>query len=203
MSEFDSRAREWDKDKMHTERSVAISDALSEMIPLNGSMKALEFGAGTGILSFLLKDRFSEITLMDNSSEMIKVCEEKIEYHKASHLKPVCFDLEHSDYASPFDVIFTQMVLHHIDDISSILAKFYRMLTPGGYLAIADLYAEDGSFHGEGFTGHNGFDIDELSYLLGEIGFKNIESKRCFVVKKMTSENVIKEFPVFILTASK
>jgi ubiquinone/menaquinone biosynthesis C-methylase UbiE len=95
------------------------------------------------------------------------------------------------------------MVLHHIDDISSVLAKFYRMLTPGGYMAIADLYAEDGSFHGEGFTGHNGFDIDELSHWLSKIGFKNIESNRCFVVKKMTSENVIKEFPVFILIASK
>jgi len=60
-----------------------------------------------------------------------------------------------------------------------------------------------GSFHGECFTGHNGFDIDVLSYLLGEIGFTNIESKPCFVVKKMIEESVIKEFLVFILTASK
>jgi tRNA (cmo5U34)-methyltransferase len=197
MSEFDSRAREWDKDKMHTERSVAIAAALSEMIPLNGSMKALEFGAGTGILSFLLKDRFSEITLMDNSSEMIKVCEEKVECHKASHLKPVCFDLEHSDYASSFDVIFSQMVLHHIDDISSILAKFYRMLHPGGYLAIADLFTEDGSFHGPGVNVHLGFEPEILKEMLVSIGYKNIEFRTCFEIKREPEM----KFPVFLLVA--
>ena len=41
MSEFDVRAREWDKDKMHTERSVAIAGELEKMIPLNHSMRAL------------------------------------------------------------------------------------------------------------------------------------------------------------------
>ena len=88
MSDFDARAREWDKDKMHMERSVAIAAELEKMVPLNQSMNALEYGAGTGILSFLLKDRFSEITLMDNSQEMIKVCAEKSEYHKTSHIVP-------------------------------------------------------------------------------------------------------------------
>ncbi len=65
MSEFDSRARQWDKDKMHMDRSLAIAAELEKMVPLNSSMKVLEYGAGTEILSFLLKDRFSEITQMD------------------------------------------------------------------------------------------------------------------------------------------
>jgi len=55
MSEFDARAREWDKDRMHMDRSVAIAAELEKMIPINHSMKALEYGAGTGILSFLLR----------------------------------------------------------------------------------------------------------------------------------------------------
>jgi len=71
MSDFDARAREWDKDKIHMERSAAIATEFEKMIPLKHSMKALEYGAGTGILSFLLKDRFSEITLMDSSAVMI------------------------------------------------------------------------------------------------------------------------------------
>jgi ubiquinone/menaquinone biosynthesis C-methylase UbiE len=41
-------------------------------------MKALEYGAGTGILSFLLSESFSEITLMDNSQEMVNVMHEKV-----------------------------------------------------------------------------------------------------------------------------
>ena len=112
MNEFDDRAREWDKDKMHTERSVAIAAELEKMIPLNHSMKALEYGAGTGILSFLLKDRFSEITLMDSSQEMIKVCIEKAEYHKTKNINTLWFDMEHQAFDGKFDIIYNQMVLH-------------------------------------------------------------------------------------------
>jgi tRNA (cmo5U34)-methyltransferase len=199
MSEFDSHAREWDKDKMHMERSVAIAAELEKMIPFQNSMKALEYGAGTGILSFLMKDRFSEITLMDNSGEMIKVCEEKVVYHKAKHIKPVCFDLEHNDYASKFDIIYNQMVLHHINDFNNILHKFYSLLNTGGYLAIADLYTEDGSFHGHGVEVHLGFDPERLLETLKLIGFINIEYKTCFKIKRDSG----KIFPVFLLVAKK
>jgi len=199
MSEFDARAREWDKDKMHMDRSLAIAAGLDEMIPLEPSMKALEYGAGTGILSFLLKNRFSEITLMDNSTEMIKVCVEKTDYHKTNHILPICFDLEHKDYDGHFDVIYNQMVLHHVVDYESIVGTFYSMLNPGGYLAIADLYPEDGSFHGPDVQVHLGFDPEKLAEILKQIGFKNINYKTCFEVKR---ESGLK-YPVFLLVANK
>ena len=199
MSEFDARAREWDKDKMHTDRSAAIAAELEKMIPLDTSMKALEYGAGTGILSFLLKDRFAEITLMDNSTEMIKVCAEKIGYHKTDHILPICFDLEHKDYDGHFDIIYNQMVLHHVNDYESIIGTFYSMLNPEGYLAIADLYTEDGSFHGADVQVHLGFDPESLAEILKHIGLKHIEYKSCFEV---TRESGLK-YPVFLLVAQK
>lgn len=199
MSEFDARAREWDKDKMHMDRSLAIAAGLEEMIPLEPSMKALEYGAGTGILSFLLKDRFAEITLMDNSTEMIKVCVEKTEYHKTNHILPICFDLEHKDYDGRFDVIYNQMVLHHVVDYESIIGTFHSLLNPGGYLAIADLYPEDGSFHGPDVNVHLGFDPENLAKILKQIGFTNINYKTCFEVKR---ESGLK-YPVFLLVANK
>ena len=199
MSEFDARAREWDKDKMHLDRSVAIAAELEKMIPINPFMKALEYGAGTGILSFLLKDRFSEITLMDNSTEMIKVCVEKTEYFKINHILPIWFDLEHKDYDHQFDIIYNQMVLHHVDDYESIIGTFYSMLNPEGYLAIADLFPEDGSFHGPDVQVHLGFNPENLAEILKEVGFKNIEYKPCFEVKR---ESGLK-YPVFLLVAQK
>jgi len=54
MNSFDARARDWDKEKIHLERSVAIAQSLEQMIPLTQSMKALEYGAGTGMLGFSL-----------------------------------------------------------------------------------------------------------------------------------------------------
>src|SRR5512142_3193195 len=103
MSSFDASARDWDKDKMHVERAETIAKAIENAIPLNKSMKALEYGAGTGLLSFQLKDKFSEITLMDSSSEMINVCKEKVEFYDTRHIKPLWFDLEHTDYEQKFD----------------------------------------------------------------------------------------------------
>ena len=199
MSEFDARAREWDNVKMHTERSIAIAAELEKMIPINPSMKALEYGAGTGILSFLLKDRFSEITLMDNSQEMIKVCVEKTEFYNTSHIVPLWFDLEHKKFDGKFDIIYNQMVLHHVNDYESIINTFYSMLNPDGYLAIADLYPEDGSFHGIEVKVHLGFDPENLAEILKHTGFKNIEYKTCFEVKR---ESGVK-YPVFLLVAQK
>jgi tRNA (cmo5U34)-methyltransferase len=199
MSSFDSRARDWDKDKMHMERSVAIAAELEKMIPIRPSMKALEYGAGTGILSFLLKDKFAEITLMDSSQEMIKVCKEKVEYYKATHIKPIWLDLEHNEYDEKFDVIYNQMVLHHVNDINFMLQKFYSLLNTGGYLAIADLFSEDGSFHGPEVKVHWGFDPENLAKTLKTIGFKNIEYRTCFEVKRDTG----KKFPVFLLVGYK
>ncbi len=72
MSEFDERAADWDKNPMHWDRSVAIADEILKIIPVKPYFRAMEFGAGTGILSFLLRDTLNEILLIDNSAEMIK-----------------------------------------------------------------------------------------------------------------------------------
>lgn len=199
MSNFDSRAREWDKDKMHKERSLAIAVDLENMITIESSMKVLEYGAGTGILSFLLKDRFSEITLMDSSLEMIEVCKEKVEYYKANHIRPLYFDLERNDYSGKFDIIYNQMVMHHVVDVEMVLDKFYHLLRSGGQIAIADLYTEDGSFHGPEVNVHWGFDPEELVRKLEKIGFHSLKFKTCFNVKRDNG----REYPVFLLVGQK
>lgn len=202
INEFDLKAAEWDQNKMHWERSAAVTDQIKKRIPLNKQMVALEYGAGTGIASFQLKDYLKEITLMDSSSEMVRIMNEKIKAAQVKNLKTLNFDLEQADYkGGSFDLIFTLMVLHHVTDIENIFKKFYNLLNPGGHLAIADLYAEDGSFHGEDFTGHKGFDIEILSDQIKKAGFKNITHGKCFVIKKEISETETKYFDVFLLVA--
>ncbi|HEY5470878.1 MAG TPA: class I SAM-dependent methyltransferase [Bacteroidales bacterium] len=204
INDFNEKATGWDNNPMHWDRSEAIAKEIIKLIPLNKEMTALEFGAGTGILSFLLKDHLKEIMLLDNSSEMIKVINGKIESTKVKNLKALNFDLEHSDFKTgKFDLIFSQMVLHHVTDIDNIIKKFYNLLSPGGYLAIADLYTEDGSFHGEGFTGHMGFDIEKLSNKISKAGFSNISERQCFVINRKISDNETKQFGVFLLIAKR
>jgi tRNA (cmo5U34)-methyltransferase len=199
MSQFDTSAREWDNNPGHWERSEAIAKAILETIPLKPEMKALEFGAGTGILSFLLEGKFSEIVLMDNSGEMVKVMHEKVARTGLKHLKPLFFDLEITDFVDhSFDCIFTQMAMHHVGDIEKVVNRFYHSLNPGGWLAIADLYKEDGSFHGDGFTGHHGFEPQQMQNIFEKAGFIQVTTRSCFVVRKMIQES-IREYPVFLM----
>jgi ubiquinone/menaquinone biosynthesis C-methylase UbiE len=204
MNEFDIKAGEWDKNPMHWDRSEAIANEIKTLIPLRKDMKALEYGAGTGITSFLLKDKLGEIILMDNSTEMVKVMNEKIIATNCKNMKALNFDLEHNDYKEDkFDLIFTQMVLHHVNDIDTIMRRFTSLLNPGGHLAIADLYEEDGSFHGDGFTGHNGFNIGKLSEILQKYSFRDISDKTCFVIDRKLSDSETRKFPVFLIVAKK
>jgi tRNA (cmo5U34)-methyltransferase len=204
MNEFDQKAQDWDKNKMHNERTIAIGNRLIKLIQEKPAMKAMEFGAGTGLLSFYLKDRFSEITLVDSSQEMLKLAKQKIEAADRSKFKTLVLDLEREDYnGAPFDIIFTQMVLHHIKDINELFMKFYHLLTPGGILAIADLYPEDGSFHNGDINVHRGFDPDNLSTILARQGFHNTTVEPCFIVRKELMAETVKEYPVFLMTAVK
>jgi ubiquinone/menaquinone biosynthesis C-methylase UbiE len=204
MNEFDIKAEGWDMNPMHIERAEAIAKEILERIPLRPWMNALEFGAGTGITSFLLKDHLKKITMMDNSPEMVRVMNQKILFSGVSNLSAFYFDLEKSPLSDEkFDLILTQMVLHHVNDVQDIIGKFFYMLNPGGYLAVADLYPEDGSFHGGDFNGHKGFDTRELTSLLEENGFRNIHSDRCFTITKQISPQETRQFDLFLMTANK
>jgi tRNA (cmo5U34)-methyltransferase len=205
MNEFDSKAAGWDQNPMHWDRSRAIVEEMKKRFSLDNRMTAMEFGAGTGIASFLLRDILKEITLMDNSSEMVRIIEEKIRAAEVKNLKVLNFDLEHNDLNNKvkFDLIFTQMVLHHVADIEGIIKKFGKMLNSGGHLAIADLYEEDGSFHGEGFTGHLGFDPENLGAILSKNRFRDITHNSCFIIDREISETEKKQYSVFLLTATR
>ncbi len=203
MNEFDIKAASWDQNPLNRQRSEAVVNEIKNLIPLNPGMAALEYGAGTGIASLLLKDKLREITLMDSSSEMVRITEEKIASVGVTNMKALNFDLEHRDYTNgKFDLIFTQMVLHHVADVDAIIEKFRQLLNPGGYLAIADLYEEDGSFHGEGFNGHKGFNIENLSKTIKDHSFINIHHKTCFVIERKVSETEVKQFELFLVVAN-
>ncbi len=203
MSEFDLKATDWDKNIVNIERAREIANQLLLTIPFKPGMKVMEFGAGTGLLSFMLEDLFASITLIDNSVEMIRICNEKIAHSKSDHIKALKIDLETEYFEDKFDLIYTQMAFHHVSDIGKMVHKLRHLLKGGGMLAIADLYPEDGSFHGEGFTGHLGFDPEWLSELLNQSGFEKVTFKECFIQKKTDFDGKQKEYPVFLIIASK
>src|SRR5450759_3480772 len=152
----------------------------------------------------MLKDFLNDIILMDSSTEMVNVANKKIDATDAKNLKTIVFNLEHESYSGkPLDLIFTQMVLHHVNDIEKLFGKFHKMLNPNGFIAIADLYSEDGSFHDEGFSGHKGFNIEDLTLTLNKYNFQVSSVAQCFVIDRKISEEVTNQYPVFLLIANR
>ncbi len=87
MSHFDQAARTWDADPMKQERAQAVAQAIRRRLPPESvRWRALEYGAGTGLLSFALADAFAAITLADVSEGMLEVAREKIAAEGLSHL---------------------------------------------------------------------------------------------------------------------
>lgn len=55
------------------------------------------------------------------------------------------------------------MTLHHIPDTEAVLRDMHTLLHQSGYLCIADLDSEDGSFHGQDADVYPGFDRQGLT----------------------------------------
>ena len=198
---FDSKARQWDDNPVFQERGLKIADAIRKAVPLHPDMSALDYGCGTGLLSFPLKDVLGAILLADSSSGMLEVVTEKIAAQGVTHMTPLKLDLLIDPPPTQhFDLIVTAMTLHHVPDTDHILRVFHDLLKPGGHLCIADLEQEDGSFHGPEVDVHHGFDQDDLSRRAAQSGFADIQFQTVFTITK-ERETGARDYPVFLMTA--
>ena len=204
MTNFDERAKDWDSDPKKVERACVVADAIRKAIPLSSEMNALEYGCGTGLLSFALQEDLGQITLVDTSQGMLTVLREKIADAGVTNMRPVRLDLSTDPLPNEkYHITYSLMVLHHVPDAKGILGRFHDVLKPNGYLIIADLDKEDGSFHTDGTTDvHKGFGRTELQKWVEAAGFGNVRFSTVYEIKKRIG-NKEKVFPVFLMVAQK
>ena len=203
--EFDDKAATWDDNPERAQRSQMIADAIIEELPSDLSFTAMEYGCGTGLLSFPLCNRFAKIVLVDNSKGMIEVLRGKIIRSKATNMELLNIDLLDSSsiLSTLFSVIYSSMVLHHIDNVQKILAAWYSHLVTPGYLFVADLDSDNGLFHGPEFKGHNGFDRKELKEIVEEAGFIDVKFRTVCKIKKEAHDGIVRTFPLFLMVCKK
>jgi ubiquinone/menaquinone biosynthesis C-methylase UbiE len=204
MISFDERAKDWDSDPAKVERARVVGEAIRARVPLQPDMTALEYGCGTGLLSFALQPDFDSITLADTSQGMLDVLAEKIKAAGVANMHPVRLDLSSDPPPdSRYGIIYSLMTLHHVPDTEKVLGRFFTLLDAGGYLCIADLEKEDGSFHGADVTDvHKGFDRSALQNQLEAAGFRDITFSSVSAVKRQV-DGVEKAFPLFLMIARK
>lgn len=200
MSKFDLAALTWDEKPARVKIAKSVADGIKEDIPIREGFKLLDFGCGTGLVSFFLADSVEQIVGLDSSQGMVDMFNKKA---KENGINAVAYkvDIFNQDFTeNNFDIIISSMTFHHIKRPVDILKKLSKHLKKGGYIAVADLVKEDGTFHddNEGVE-HFGFEIEEFESFLKEAGFKDIKSKIIYKIKK---ENREREYPVFLIRGS-
>lgn len=198
---FDEKAATWDDDPAKVERAAVVARHVAAAVSPGPTTRLLEYGAGTGLVTQALADRVGPVTLADTSAGMRQVIEAKVSAGSLpSDARVWSLDLAAADPPSGerFDLIVTVMVLHHIPELPVVLGRLAELLEPGGHLCIADLDREDGSFHGEGFGGHPGFDRDELAGQLRTAGFAEVAIDDCTTMVRDGAT-----YSVFLATAAR
>lgn len=205
IMDFDIQSITWD-DERRKNRAKLIAQEISKSIHIEKQYTALEFGCGTGLISFCLNDKFEMITLVDTSKGMVDVLNSKINEFEIDNMKAYQIDINESNILpeNSYDVIYTSMALHHIIDTETTIKNLYKLLKSDGYLCIIDLDEEDGSFHKEerDFNGHNGFNQNVLKNILLEIGFKEVDTNTFYEDLKVVEEMNVK-YSLFLMIGKK
>lgn len=197
MNSFDHKAKEWDKLPLRVQNALKIAKAIKKRVHLNKEMEVIDFGVGTGLLGFEIAREVKKVYGIDTSKKMLEELEAKNRHDLA--IEPIFADITKEPFPLKVDGIVSSMTLHHIEDLESFFETIKKNLKPGGFIAIADLESEDGSFHSDN-TGvhHFGFDEKKLKEIVQNAGFKDIAFETIHTISKPH-----KDFPVFLLTAFK
>ena len=181
---FDERADTWDASDRRQALAEAVARAIRGQFSPTSGMHLMDFGAGTGLLTRRLLPDVSRITAVDTSPGMLRKLEEAAP--SPEKIETVLGDVTAYGCPGCFDGIVSSMTMHHIEDTAALLRHLYTMLKPGGFLAIADLMPEDGTFHDHGNEGvhHFGFDEKELVDRAKEAGFEGVRYERIHTVDK-------------------
>lgn len=96
----------------------------------------LDFGAGNGKHSFLIKEFVSNIYLYEPIIEMNALLLENIEKQEPSNFTVISNNSDFKNYTNFFSSINCSKVLDHIDNYEETLKLFHDMLKPKGILLL-------------------------------------------------------------------
>ncbi len=195
---FDNAAAQWDKGDTRQNIASAVFQTLNSRIALLKSMDIMDFGAGTGLLSFKIAPLVHFVCGVDVSTKMLEQI--SVKNSDTVQVIPVCQDIMATPLDKQFHGIVSSMAMHHVEDTASLFKTFHTHLKRDGFIAIADLETEDGTFHADGGEGvyHHGFDRAKLRDTVEKAGFVNVRFHHAYTIEKETQN-----YPIFLLTANK
>ena len=174
IDHFANKSKSWDMNSKRVQNAKGIAELIVNNIKLNKSMEIMDFGAGTGLLSYFVAPYVEKIVAVDNSPSMLLEFQNKCGQFSCN-TEVVEKDLSTDTLDRKFDGIVSSMTIHHLEDIPALFSKFYTMLDEHGFIALADLDSEDGTFHSDN-TGveHFGFEMDKMKNIFIEAGLNDV-----------------------------
>ncbi len=127
----------------HSDYCQSLHDVIASL-GLDSSASVMEVGPGEGLLLVELAEQYSNLTALDNSSEMLEKARSTALVENFNSLHFILGDTQVAKKSEHrYDLIIFDMVLHHISSPAETFLDCADLLCEGGYLLIADLTNHD------------------------------------------------------------
>ena len=152
----------------------SVAEALLKLMP---PMVIADLGAGEGAFSLLLAQRAKQVIAVDTSAKMIEVGRGQAKRQGVKNVEYRLGDMEELPIADgSVDLAFFSQSLHHALHPERAVAEAWRILKPGGRIAVLDLakhrFEEARELYADEWLG---FSEVELEAALEKAGFHDIQ----------------------------
>ena len=196
---FAHRAADWDQPEKIKMAEKFVEAVLQHIEPLP-QWRALEIGAGTGLVGLLLLPHIASLVCVDSSEAMLEVLRNKTTGKNNIEI----VHGETTDYTKhDIDFVFSNMSFHHIPDIPALLQHLHSITRAGASIVVGDIRTEDGSFHRFEPIPHRGFDPEQLRKQFETAGFEVEQIRTYRALHRERVPGTISSYEQFILIARK
>src|SRR5690348_4539531 len=172
---FDELAGKFGRQYVPGRSWKGIAEALLKLMP---PLVIADLGAGEGTISQMMAQKAKRIIAIDNSEKMVEFGSELAKKHGIDNLEYRLGELEEVPIRSgTVDLAFLSQALHHARHPERAVAEAWRILKPGGRVAILDLnrhhFEEARELYADLWLGFTELEIERF---LKGAGFCNAET---------------------------
>ncbi|MBD0383030.1 class I SAM-dependent methyltransferase [Paenibacillus sedimenti] len=182
---YDQQAQQRDKSEVQTWKVNEMDMMISILQTGDSGKKVLDLGSGPGHQATYLQEHGCDVTCVDLSEEMVRICKDK--GLEAYTMDFYSLDLE----PETFDAVWTMNALLHVpkQSLKQVLVGIERVLKPNGllYLGMYGGYESEGIWEEDSYRPQRFFafyDDEHIQRIVGEVF--EIEQFRVLPMEGMT-----------------